>query len=52
MQNMVLQIVCSNFYAHLKYFEITNEVVLGVKEIVQVSTFHMSIWFWNETLTF
>ena len=51
MQSMVLQMMGSNYHAHLKYFGITNGGVFGVKNIVQVSTFKY-IWFCNGTLTF
>ena len=52
MQSMVLQIMGLNYHAHLKYFEITNEVVFGIQKIVQVTNFQICIWFWNGTLTF
>ena len=52
MQSMVLQIMGSNYHAHVKYFGITNGVVFGTKKIVQVSSFEICIWFCNRTLTF
>ena len=42
MQRMVLQIMGSNYHAHLKYFEITNGVLFGLKK-VQVSSFQIRI---------
>ena len=51
MQSVVLQIMGSNYHAHLKYFEITNGVVFGIKKIVQLSSFQICIWFYNRTLT-
>ena len=32
MESMVLQIMGSNYHAHLKYFGITNRVVFGVEK--------------------
>ena len=50
-QSKVLQIMGSKYHAHLKYFEITDGVVFGIKKIVQVSSFQICIWFCNATFT-
>ena len=52
MQSMMLQIMGSNYHTHLKYFEITNRVVCGIKKIVQISSFQICILFNNRILTF
>ena len=52
MQSMVLQIIGSNYHAHLKYFGITNGVVFGIKTIVQISSFQTCILVCNGALTF
>ena len=52
MQSMVLQIIGSNYHAHLTYFGITNRVCFVFKKIVQDSSFQVCIRFYNRTLTF
>ena len=42
-QSKVLQIMGSKYHAHLKYFEITDGGVFGIKTIVQVSSFQICI---------
>ena len=45
--SLVLQMMMmsSKYHSHLKYFEITDGVVFGIKKIVQVSSFQICIWF-------
>ena len=37
----MLQIMGPNYHAHFKYFGITNEVVFGIKKIVQLCNFQI-----------
>ena len=49
---MVLQVKGSKYYTHLKYFRITDEAVLGIKKIVQFTSFQIYIDFVIGSLLF